>query len=43
MCDGDIIALVCDNNSGICKAGFVGDDAPWDVFTYIECHRTRES
>ena len=28
MCDGDIIALVCDNNSGMCKAGFVGDDAP---------------
>merc|ERR1712223_1199986 len=28
MCDEDVAALVCDNGSGMCKAGFAGDDAP---------------
>ena len=26
--DDDIQALVVDNGSGMCKAGFAGDDAP---------------
>ncbi|CAL4085542.1 unnamed protein product [Meganyctiphanes norvegica] len=32
MCDDDLTALVCDNGSGLCKAGFAGDDAPRAVF-----------
>merc|ERR1712119_77838 len=28
-------ALVCDNGSGLCKAGFAGDDAPRAVFPSI--------
>ncbi|CAL4090878.1 unnamed protein product, partial [Meganyctiphanes norvegica] len=28
----DACALVCDNGSGLCKAGFAGDDAPRAVF-----------
>ena len=28
MCDDEIAALVVDNGSGMCKAGFAGDDAP---------------
>ncbi|PAV79558.1 hypothetical protein WR25_07560 [Diploscapter pachys] len=28
MCDDEVAALVVDNGSGICKAGFAGDDAP---------------
>ncbi|CAF2863558.1 unnamed protein product [Rotaria sp. Silwood2] len=28
MCDDDVAALVIDNGSGMCKAGFAGDDAP---------------
>jgi actin-related protein len=28
MCDDDVAALVVDNGSGMCKAGFAGDDAP---------------
>jgi actin beta/gamma 1 len=35
MCDGDIQALVIDNGSGMCKAGFAGDDAPRAVFPSI--------
>merc|ERR1712226_192888 len=30
--DEDIAALVVDNGSGMCKAGFAGDDAPRSVF-----------
>lgn len=30
--DDDIIALVIDNGSGMCKAGFAGEDAPRAVF-----------
>uniref|UniRef100_A0A3P8UFB9 Actin alpha 2, smooth muscle n=1 Tax=Cynoglossus semilaevis TaxID=244447 RepID=A0A3P8UFB9_CYNSE len=30
-----ITALVCDNGSGLCKAGFAGDDAPRAVFPSI--------
>jgi len=26
--DDDVAALVVDNGSGMCKAGFAGDDAP---------------
>ncbi|XP_068242704.1 actin-2, muscle-specific-like [Palaemon carinicauda] len=32
MCDDDLTAVVCDNGSGLCKAGFAGDDAPRAVF-----------
>nr|XP_060621199.1 actin, alpha skeletal muscle B isoform X8 [Anolis sagrei ordinatus] len=36
MCDDDeTTALVCDNGSGLCKAGFAGDDAPRAVFPSI--------
>uniref|UniRef100_A0A671R018 Actin, aortic smooth muscle n=1 Tax=Sinocyclocheilus anshuiensis TaxID=1608454 RepID=A0A671R018_9TELE len=36
MCDGEeSTALVCDNGSGLCKAGFAGDDAPRAVFPSI--------
>ena len=28
MADEEIQALVVDNGSGMCKAGFAGDDAP---------------
>ncbi|KAI0239836.1 Actin-5C [Lamellibrachia satsuma] len=35
MCDEDIAALVIDNGSGMCKAGFAGDDAPRAVFPSI--------
>ena len=31
----DVGALVVDNGSGICKAGFAGDDAPRAVFPSI--------
>uniref|UniRef100_A0A8C2R0F4 Actin alpha 2, smooth muscle n=1 Tax=Capra hircus TaxID=9925 RepID=A0A8C2R0F4_CAPHI len=31
----DSTALVCDNGSGLCKAGFAGDDAPRAVFPSI--------
>jgi len=30
--DGEVAALVVDNGSGMCKAGFAGDDAPRAVF-----------
>ncbi|XP_006891919.1 PREDICTED: actin, cytoplasmic 1-like [Elephantulus edwardii] len=33
--DDDIAALVVDNGSGMCKAGFTGDDAPRAVFPSI--------
>jgi len=32
MADEDVQALVVDNGSGMCKAGFAGDDAPRAVF-----------
>ena len=33
--DEDVAALVVDNGSGMCKAGFAGDDAPRAVFPSI--------
>eukprot|EP00628_Pelagophyceae_sp_CCMP2097_P021544 CAMPEP_0184240158 /NCGR_PEP_ID=MMETSP0976-20121227/27751_1 /TAXON_ID=483370 /ORGANISM="non described non described, Strain CCMP2097" /LENGTH=153 /DNA_ID=CAMNT_0026545385 /DNA_START=29 /DNA_END=487 /DNA_ORIENTATION=- len=33
--DEDVQALVVDNGSGMCKAGFAGDDAPRAVFPSI--------
>jgi actin-related protein len=33
--DGEISAIVCDNGSGMVKAGFAGDDAPRAVFPSI--------
>ena len=35
MGDDDVAALVIDNGSGMCKAGFAGDDAPRVVFPSI--------
>ena len=35
MCDDEVSALVVDNGSGMCKAGFAGDDAPRAVFPSI--------
>jgi actin beta/gamma 1 len=32
MCDDDVAALVVDNGSGMCKAGFAGDDANGSFF-----------
>jgi actin beta/gamma 1 len=32
---GEVQALVVDNGSGMCKAGFAGDDAPRAVFPSI--------
>ena len=31
----EVVALVVDNGSGVCKAGFSGDDAPRSVFPSI--------
>ncbi|KAL1766002.1 beta-actin, partial [Sigmodon hispidus] len=36
--DDRIAALVVDNGSGICKAGFAGNDAPRAVFPSIVGH-----
>ena len=33
--DDDVAALVLDNGSGMCKAGFAGDTAPRAVFPSI--------
>ena len=33
--DDSVAALVVDNGSGLCKAGFAGDDAPRAVFPSI--------
>ena len=35
MCDDEVQAIVIDNGSGMCKAGFAGDDAPRAVFPSI--------
>jgi len=35
MSDEDVAALVVDNGSGMCKAGFAGDDSPRAVFPSI--------
>ena len=35
MADEEVAALVVDNGSGMCKAGFAGDDAPQAVFPSI--------
>jgi len=35
MADDDVAAIVVDNGSGMCKAGFAGDDAPRVVFPSI--------
>ena len=35
MADNDFVALVVDNGSGMCKAGFAGDDAPRALFPSI--------
>ena len=33
--EGKVQALVLDNGSGMCKAGFAGDEAPHAVFSSI--------
>ncbi|KAJ0398084.1 hypothetical protein P43SY_001174 [Pythium insidiosum] len=38
MADDDVQALVVDNGSGMCKAGFAGDDAPRAVFPSIKSY-----
>ena len=38
MCDEDVAALIIDNGSGMCKAGFAGDDAPRAVFPSVVGH-----
>ena len=35
MAEEEVAALVVDNGSGMCKAGFAGDDAPRAVFPSI--------
>lgn len=35
MPDNETLALVIDNGSGMCKAGFSGEDAPRAVFPSI--------
>ncbi|CAO4383811.1 unnamed protein product [Caenorhabditis nigoni] len=35
MCEDNVVTLVVDNGSGMCKAGFAGDDAPRAVFPSI--------
>jgi len=35
MCDEEECAVVMDNGSGLCKAGFAGDDAPRAVFASV--------
>jgi len=33
--EDEVAALVIDNGSGMCKAGFAGDDAPRAVFPSV--------
>lgn len=35
MSNEDVSALVVDNGSGMCKAGFAGDDAPIAIFASV--------
>jgi actin beta/gamma 1 len=35
MSEDEFAAVVLDNGSGICKAGFAGDDAPRAVFSSV--------
>ena len=35
MADDEVAAVVCDNGSGMVKAGFAGDDAPCAVFPSV--------
>ena len=35
MADEDVQALVVDNGSGMCKAGFAGDDAPVSILIIL--------
>ncbi|KAJ7195613.1 actin 1 [Mycena pura] len=43
MAEDEIAALVIDNGSGMCKAGFAGDDAPRAVFPSIVGRPRQES
>ena len=35
MMEEDVASVVIDNGSGMCKAGFAGDDAPRAVFPAV--------
>ena len=35
MMEEDVASVVIDNGSGMCKAGFAGDDAPRSVFPAV--------
>lgn len=35
MSNTEVLSLVVDNGSGMCKAGFAGDDAPRALFPSI--------
>uniref|UniRef100_A0A8W8LX82 Actin-2 n=1 Tax=Magallana gigas TaxID=29159 RepID=A0A8W8LX82_MAGGI len=37
--EDEVAALVIDNGSGMCKAGFAGDDAPRADVTYVAEHK----
>jgi len=41
MADDEAAALVVDNGSGMCKAGFAGDDALSRHITYLKSHNGR--
>jgi actin-related protein len=38
----EVVAVVIDNGSGLCKAGFAGDDAPRAVFSSIVGHSSQQ-
>ncbi|KAF9914549.1 actin, partial [Lobosporangium transversale] len=40
--EDEVAALVIDNGSGMCKAGFAGDDAPRAVFPSVRCYEYME-
>ena len=40
MSDEEVQALVVDNGSGMCKAGFAGDDAPRAGKWYTLSHKS---
>jgi len=35
MANDEVVAIVIDNGSGVCKAGFGGDDEPRAVFSSV--------
>jgi hypothetical protein len=39
ICDVEVAALVVDNDSGMCKAGFASDGAPRALFSILGRHK----